>query len=109
MADEVFEEKDLEKGHCFKECPSIVSEQVCIQADIKIYPEVKVGEIKTFCDDLIVGKCARVTCSHEACEFTVSKTICVQIPLIFSAETVVYPGGHICGVPETEPCHECED
>lgn len=92
----------------YKECPAIVSEQVCIQADIKIYPKVKVGEIITFCDDPIIGKCGRVSCSCEPCEFTVSRTICVQIPLLFSAETVVFPAGHICGAPETEPCPLCE-
>jgi len=112
MADEVFEEAsvstELEKEFHCKECPTIVSEQVCIQADIKICPKVKVGEIMTYCDDPIIGKCARVSCSKEACEFTVSRTICVQIPLFFSAETTVYPAGHICGIPEIEPCRECD-
>ena len=102
-----FEETDRELA-C-KECPTIASEQICIQADVKIHPKVKVGKVTIFCDDAIIGKCARVACSNEACEFTVSRTLCVQIPLLFSAETTVHPAGHICGIPEIEPCHLCED
>ena len=101
----VFDETD--KGLACKECPTFVSEQICIQADIKIYPKVKVGRIVTFCDDPIIGKCARVTCSNEPCEFTVSRNLCVQIPLIFSAETSVCPAGHVCGTPELEACPHC--
>ncbi len=100
--------EELDKGHTYKECPAIVSEQVCIQADVKIFPKVKVGKISTFCDEAVIGNCGRVACSMEHCEFTVSRTLCVQIPLIFSAETVVFPAGHICGSPEVEPCHPCE-
>lgn len=90
-----------------KKCPIVVSEQVCIQADVRIDPKVTVGEIVTFCGEPVIGKCGRVSCSHEPCEFTVSETICVQIPLMFSAETKVDPAGHICGTPETEPCPHC--
>ena len=99
---------DLDKWPTHKEFPTIVSEQVCIQADIKIFPKVKVGKIITFCDEAVIGNCGRVACSKEPCEFTVNRTLCVQIPLIFSAETVVCPVGHICGVPEIEPCRLCE-
>lgn len=95
-------------GPSRKDCPAIVSEQICIQADIKILPKVKVGKIETFCDDPIIGKCSRVACSKGPCEFTISRTICVQIPLIYSAETIVIPAGHVCGTPELEPCHECD-
>lgn len=113
MSEDIFEaaeiDEDLDKGFACKDCPAIVSEQVCIQADIKIFPKVKVGKIMTFCDEPIFGKCARVTCSNEPCEFTVSRNICVQIPLIFSAETFVHPAGHVCGIPETAPCHACID
>lgn len=91
-----------------KKCSVVVSEQICIQADVKIDPKVEVEEIKIFCGDPFIGKCGRVSCTHEPCEFTVSETICVQIPLVFSAETKVHPSGHICGAPEMEPCPHCQ-
>ncbi len=113
MSEEALEAEVLtdeaEKGILFKDCPAIISEQVCIQADVKIWPKVRVGKIMTFCDDPMIGRCSRVSCSCEPCEFTVSRTLCVQIPLIFSAETTVRPAGHVCGTPETEPCRECEE
>jgi hypothetical protein len=96
-----------EAGLDHKECVTIVSEQVCIQADVKILPKVKVGRVKTICEDAIIGRCARVAC-NEACEFTVSRALCVQIPLVFSADTFVRPAGHVCGEPELEPCRKCD-
>lgn len=101
--------EDLEKGPLYKECPAIVSQEVCVQADIKIIPKVKIGRVTTLCDEPIIGKCAQVACGKDACEFTVSRTLCVQIPLLFSAETIVHPAGHICGTPEFEPCKPCAD
>lgn len=99
---------DLDKGPACKECPAIVSQEICVQADVKITPKVKVGRVTTFCDEPFIGKCAAISCSKDACEFTVSRNLCVQIPLLFSAETTVHPAGHICGTPEFEPCKFCD-
>ena len=111
MSDVIYEPvsvlDELDKQWACKECPAIVSEQLCVQADIKIEPKVRVGMISTFCDEPIIGKCARVACSNEACEFTVSRNICVQIPLFYSAKAYVHPAGHISGAPEFEPCRDC--
>jgi hypothetical protein len=95
----------VEKDENCKKCCVIVNDKVCIQADIKIDPDIAIGEIKTVCEDPIVGKCCRVPCSHDSCEFSVSQTICVEIPLTFLAVTHVVPAGHICGTPELH--HEC--
>jgi hypothetical protein len=97
-----------ETGAAHDECMTIVKEQVCVQANVKIIPKVMVGRISTFCGDVKIGKCELPACSRETCEFTVSRKLCVQIPLEFSAETFVRPAGHVCGDPELEPCHRCE-
>lgn len=89
----------------YKKCYVLIRDQVCIQVDVEIYPKVTIGEIKMFCEEPVIGKCSRVPCSHEPCEFSVCQTICIEIPLAFSAETKVNPAGHICATPEPEPCH----
>lgn len=98
-----------EAGIGRKECMTVVSENVCIQADVKIVPKVITGRITTFCGEAKIGKCGYAPCSKDACEFSVSRTLCVQIPLEFSAETFVRPAGIACGEPELEPCRICED
>lgn len=91
-----------------KECDTVVSEDICIQADLKIDPKLCVGEIKTFCGDAKIGKCNRMPCQNDSCEFSVSQKICIEIPLKFSADAKVDSVGHICGEPELKPCRKCE-
>lgn len=92
-----------------KKCATVVSQQVCIQADVKIDPSVHVGDIRMFCQDPIIGKCSRITCGHDPCQFIVSQTICVQIPLEFCVATRVDPAGHICAPPDIAPCPRCPE
>ena len=42
----------------------------------------------------------------EECTFTVSQSICVQIPLTFSAAATAEPTGIVCGTPDVGPCPE---
>jgi hypothetical protein len=100
--------KDPETERAQIKCPVIVSNQVCIQADVKIDPKVTVGDIKTICSEPRIGKCSQVGCSRDRCEFSIVETIFVKIPLNFSVEAQVDPAGHICGTPEVEPCPRCD-
>ena len=85
------------------ECSAAVHETVCVQADITITPNVIVGDIESNC----VGEPIIVTCPGtptNECIFTVSQIICVQVPLIFSANAAAVPTGIICSSPAIGSC-----
>lgn len=84
-------------------CDTVVSETVCVQADITISPKVEVGTIETYCvGSPVIGPCQGN--KVEECTFSVSQRICVQIPLTFSAEASAEPTGIVCGEPALGGC-----
>jgi len=86
-----------------QECPTTVSETVCVQAEVTITPNVLVGTIDSFCVGAPeIGACTGT--SVEVCTFTVSQSICVQIPLTFSATATAAPTGIVCGTPGVGGC-----
>lgn len=96
-------EEDLSEPGCPKECPALVYDTVCVQADVTITPKVKAGKIRTACMGRpFIGKCCGKPCG--SCTFSVSQKIWVQIPLTFSADAEVCPDGIVCGVPSVGPC-----
>lgn len=87
------------------ECPANVHETVCVQAEVTITPHVEIGDIESFCiDGPRIGPCPGT--ATPTCTFTVSQSICVQIPLTFSATAVAVPNGIVCGTPETGLCSQ---
>ena len=84
-------------------CATVVHENVCVQGTVTITPKIETHDIRTFCiGNPIIGEC--VGNLQESCSFAVSQKICVQIPLVFSAETSVTPNGIVCGTPGTDLC-----
>jgi hypothetical protein len=84
-------------------CRAVVNETVCVQADVTVTPVVTVGNVRSFCvGGLVIGACAGTPV--EACTFTVSQSICVQVPLTFAADVVAVPTGVVCGTPAPGPC-----
>jgi len=89
----------------FAECPATVHETVCVQADIIITPVVTVGDIQSFCVGTpVIGECPGTPSPTMNCSFSVSQSICVQVPLTFSALGEAVPTGIVCGTPGTGPC-----
>jgi hypothetical protein len=89
-------------------CPILAHENVCVQADVKITPEVKVGEIKTYkAGEPFIGACCGTPACY--CTFCVSQQLCVQVPLAFHACAEVTPAGIVCGVPAVGGCCKRED
>ena len=87
------------------ECPAIVHETVCVQADVTITPNVDVGTIQSFCEvGPTIGACPGTPSPTDTCVFTVSQNICVQVPLVFSATATAAPTGIVCGTPAVGPC-----
>lgn len=89
-------------------CSTTVKETVCVQADIKITPNVTVGTIRTFC----VGRPVFEACSGKPageCCFTVSQNICVQVPISFDVDVTAESGGLVCGTPSEGTCAPCSE
>lgn len=85
------------------DCLTTVHETVCVQANVTITPDVEVGTIETFCiGGPTIGACAGTPQTH--CTFSVSQSICVQIPLTFSANATAVPAGIVCGTPAVGQC-----
>lgn len=87
------------------ECPAFVHETVCVQADIAISPSVDVGDIESYCvGGPVIGACSGTPSPTNTCTFSVSQSICVQIPLTFSAQATAVPTGIVCGLPISGSC-----
>lgn len=78
------------------ECPAIVHDTVCVEANVMLEPDVKVGETR-WC---FVGKPKIELCN--GCTYMVSQMLCVRFPLKFSVEASANPAGISCNMPEVE-------
>lgn len=87
------------------ECPALVHETVCVQAQVTINPLVTVGTIESICvGGPVIGTCPGTPSLTNSCTFTVSQNICVQVPLTFSATATAEPTGIVCGTPAIGAC-----
>ncbi len=84
-------------------CEATVHENVCVQAAVTIRPRVDVGDVDTFCIDGVSFRPCPGTVA-QFCSFTVSQSICVEIPLTFAADVTAEPSGIVCGTPLVGPC-----
>jgi hypothetical protein len=84
-------------------CSTTVHENVCVQALVRIRPDVTIGDIDTFC----LGNPAFGPCTGTAateCTFTVHQEICVQVPITFGATATATSSGIVCGTPAAGEC-----
>lgn len=80
-------------------CLTNVNQTVCVNAEVRILPDVTSGDPITTCvGNPFIGNCSEVLA--EFCVFRVSQRICVEIPLTFDATAVTTPTGIVC---ETDP------
>lgn len=87
------------------ECPTVVHETVCVQAQVTITPRVVVGKVESFCiGNPLIGRCPGTPSPTGTCTFNVSQNICIQVPITFSANAEATPSGIVCGTPATGPC-----
>ena len=77
------------------ECPPDVQKEVCIQAGVKVTPNVEIGEAQSFC----VGSPKFKPCHSEHCDYLVSQLVCVQFPIKFSADAEVDTAKIVCEPP----------
>lgn len=80
------------------ECPAIVNETVCVQAEVTITPELRTGKVKTIClGEPFFGACPGTPSPTGTCIINVSQRICVQVPLTFAATANAELKSIVCG------------
>lgn len=84
------------------ECPSVVSQKVCVEAKVTVEPEAKIGHVHACClGKPLFDKCGE---KHSGCTYMVSQMLCVHFPLTISASASAKPAGIVCCRPKVEPC-----
>jgi len=92
-------------------CDRIVSQQVCVEANVTVSPTVVAGTPVVNC----VGRPSLLRCRARGftpsptgtCTFSVSQVLCVNIPIHFDARATAVRGAVACGLPSTgENCQE---
>ena len=87
-------------------CPTIVNNTVCVEANVKIHPNVEVGEVDTF----YIGQPCFQQCRNRdnKCVTMVYQRMGVRFPLIYSANVTAQPTGISCRNQNTNnPSNEC--
>ncbi len=86
------------------ECPTVVQKDVCVQASVKVTPNVVIGKSQSFC----VGRPKVKACHTEDCDCLVSQLVCVQYPLKFSADAEMDTAKIVCEPPACLPLSHCD-
>ena len=86
-------------------CLTNVTQTVCLNAEVRVRPQITVGEVRTFCrGEAFIGNCTGTL--QPYCSFNVSQSICVEVPLTFEATAEARPNGIVCGTPGIGNCGE---
>jgi len=101
-------------------CVAVVTEELCLDADVDVRPFVRLGHVRTRCvsgpfvegNDWFAGG-ARKSAPDKApsdgeravdCRFSVRQVLCVTVPLIFDANVEAVVAGVRCGTPKAGSC-----
>ena len=88
-------------------CTPVVSELVCVEAEVTITPTVTAGTPVVHCVDgpsleTCVGR-GFTPSATGSCTFTVSQILCVNVPITFDATATTETGTVACGTVSTGP------
>lgn len=93
-------------------CPVVGTQAMTVCLPVEITPFAKVGPSTTSCKGEPVIKVGCATCTgtkNGTCAFTISQTICVEVPVFFGASTYVGDTFVDCLCDHKEDCHEYDD
>lgn len=88
--------------------PSIIQDETCVGANVKVSPDVKINHIKTnFVGDPVVEASAQNT---PECSYTVSQMLCLKYSVDFAADVEADDAWIVCS-PESQGTQEivCPD
>lgn len=74
-------------------CPAVGYQKVNVSVPVTVKPFAHTGEIRVKCcgHPVVHSACALPEASHynDTCSFTITQTICVEVPVEFGADTEI--------------------
>jgi len=73
-------------------CPAYAYQEASVCVPVEVIPYAKAGTVKTFCkgDPIVTSGCIECSGSiNNKCHFTITQKICVKVPVVFGANTLV--------------------
>jgi hypothetical protein len=88
-------------------CESVFYQEETVCVPVTVTPFATPGEAKAFCcGDPVVNQRAVCAGSQTSCTFTVTQTLCIEIPIAFGADIVTGSAVVNCGIASDKEC-EC--
>lgn len=111
VANEMNAEKDTETEKLGQTCPAVGYQAAKVCVPVTVQPFAHVGEITTKClgkPEVAGGEnCTGV--KNGICTFVIRQTVCVAVPVLFGAKSVVgEPHVHCLGAAENPSCGKTE-
>jgi hypothetical protein len=80
-----------------KDCSSaFLDEEICVEAKVKINPDVSIGDVKIECLESTIEPKSKRKGASEECTLYVNQLIRIKIPVHFSAKVEAKEHGVIC-------------
>ena len=93
-------------------CPAVGYHSFSICAPVEVRPFAEAGETITKCCGAATITPGDYSCPGEvngSCFFTISQKICVEVPIVFGATTIVGDAAVEClQSSDTDICYDCE-
>lgn len=88
-----------------KPCESVFYQKETVCVPVKVTPFAKPGIAKTTCCGIpIVNPGAECSGNQTSCSFTITQSICVEIPIAFGADIETGAAVVQCGIASETPC-----
>ena len=93
-------------------CSKITYQSATVSVPVTVKPKVNTGAINTFCCGDPIVKPSLCTLKYKTlngvCSYTISQNICVEVPIVFSANAFVETPCIECGeVSSIDICKDC--
>lgn len=92
-------------------CTAFTYQSAAVSVPINVRPKVCTGDISTFCcgEPAITPSPYKLVCNSKAggCSFVLTQTVCIEIPVAFSAEACAGCPSIECLDVSSEMCENC--
>lgn len=75
---------------------AFLDEEICIEAKVKMNPDVSIGKVKIECLESEIEPCSEQNHSSEECTVHVIQLVRIKIPVHFKAKVKVEESGVYC-------------
>ena len=91
-------------------CPVTTYRTVDVCLPVSIKPSATVGTIITrCCGDAIIVSGSNVCegIPNATCDFTITQKVCIEVPVVFAANSIVGDAHVLCDDPRADGCQDC--